>query len=1155
MPPKSKGTPGKPGRPGSGGNIFNNAKAAIIKATTADEIALKMKTLFDNSKKVCLRTPSTEFRKPNRRGGTSDGDYKKEVLDAAKIYIGKLEGECGGIDPAKVSTEKGKAKTGSNSSKIDPANWDIDTLSKKIQRSLLEDIRVVNELETIINQKNIGNISAITVTGAPGTSGDILERERSKPFTSRKDDLKLALQQVQSEVKRIVELVIVGTAGGPSKDPYLKDYYNTLIALESMLASSLTSRSTGFPSDTNSARRLKALAEGLSTKITTLKFDVEKQAPNPVGVATGVVEKQFSVNFINNNDIRDQSNLKKYLTSTDPLYYIDIFSSSAKYRAGDTVIYTDDTKTEIAGIITSMKWDSGAVKYTIHTSTDTIDEYKLRYISRPNYSPKDSVKFDGVAGSIESIEFDATDATDVYKYTFKPDTGTKTLIDKLNISKLVLEKPTDTPLQFIPGMFVVDSKKHAIITQSISIPKTMHTLQYLDGITTSASVEESTITKVDPPTLKLLDRVEETGRKGYISQIRINDNKYKYTIIYDDRTNAEKETGITLGDPLRYAVGDLVTWSMDRWKTVTKGTIKTVDPSAKYTCTPEDGTPDVPDVKEDDIKPVDPTLPSGIYRTYTKLETYGKIEAISGYAFLQVLQKYNGVKRALTPEEAFVFENDLCKYLFRLPKGKEFVYAEAMKNPIFQKQIKFLTVIHQMHFIGTLLERNNITGSVNPDPSPEEEEEKNARKEKDDAEAVQKGAKAAKDAAEAALTTPRSELKALGDKIKTLVPDPKKATQEADGKRDIESAKAALKTAESKKTAKDAEIKVENEKLKGKKDSLDSMLSNGTKSAATLKEIATINAKIATLNTELGKLVAAVALETARRDSLIIRDKGVPGLVIGFTEEYKIEEEKIKDLETALEVAAKDLAAAEAEVTKTKDAYEALVKSREDDENDKVYLVPPFRGPPIGASKNSNDVAQTNQLKTMFSKKYKYTRDYRPAPRLAELNASNIDQWIVSFYKSLQDETASVQSLKKIQAQLEMNPSTLIPKAGVSEKEAAAAPGVIKLASPIDKEAEKKEAGARGLAESEAYTNQLQGLIYRTSKDFMDIYQPSLASELQSKPGEKKIDISRIKLAVDKAMNTIRSSKSGYELTVIEEKYARIADLVTQYTRLKTDKL
>jgi hypothetical protein len=135
-----------------------------------------------------------------------------------------------------------------------------------------------------------------------------------------------------------------------------------------------------------------------------------------------------------------------------------------------------------------------------------------------------------------------------------------------------------------------------------------------------------------------------------------------------------------------------------------------------------------------------------------------------------------------------------------------------------------------------------------------------------------------------------------------------------------------------------------------------------------------------------------------------------------------------------------------------------------------------------------------------------------------------------------------------------MAPSIVIPKAGVSEKDAVAAPGTAKTASPAVLDAEQKKLREKVEAEGSAYTDQLQDLIYRTSKDFMDIYQPSLASELQAKSGEKTIDVSRIKLAVDRAMNTIRSSKSGYELTVIEEKYARIADLVTQYTRLKIDK-
>jgi hypothetical protein len=114
------------------------------------------------------------------------------------------------------------------------------------------------------------------------------------------------------------------------------------------------------------------------------------------------------------------------------------------------------------------------------------------------------------------------------------------------------------------------------------------------------------------------------------------------------------------------------------------------------------------DVSEENLEPMDPFAPRGLDTLFSDPNTYEKIAAVNGYGFLQIVKNFKGIMHHsdMSPEEQFVFQNDLCQYLFTIPGGKkDFSYEIAIKNPDFKMQMCFLGVIHQLHFIGTLMKQ------------------------------------------------------------------------------------------------------------------------------------------------------------------------------------------------------------------------------------------------------------------------------------------------------------------------------------------------------------------------------------------------------------------------------------------------------------------
>lgn len=621
-----------------------------------------------------------------------------------------------------------------------------------------------------------------------------------------------------------------------------------------------------------------------------------------------------------------------------------------------------------------------------------------------------------------------------------------------------------------------------------------------------------------------------------------------------------------------YDIGDKVIHTLSPLKA---GLITAVIFSAPptYTITYDDRTT-VSGIAETAIIPADAN-PTGIYKKYREKDVYAKIEAVNGAGFLELIKQYTRIKNTpgMTEEDVFAFENDLCKHVFRLPTGiKTVSYKEMITTETGRTQLPFLAVIHQMHFIGTLMKRQifPIQASINPNNITAEEASATAAIAA--AEATKKAKEVQKNTIDAQLQIAKTDFNAKTAAM-TSVPMTKESliewmrgtNPEAKANRDLEAQfqniENTLTPLQKEKEESQTKIDELNEKYKMYLEQQKSYLAATTLDYATLKDL---QIKIFALMKEIqdatNKLTTIELNISTTEGAITALIAANPTIFVALFKEVELAQRKVKDLEAKLIQIQKELDLA---TTAYDLATTSLTKIREEKgTKDKIYIVPSFR--PVSNS-NANTIDAATQR--MFVDKYRYTELFNlndgtpPSALSAFVRATkdecikDIDACVKGIFKIVQNPTFSIQTLSKVQARLEGG--KIIPDRGETETKAASKPGTpFKLSGKeIDREAEDVLSEAD--TTKSQYITQIRKTIIQLAIDFLGAYQPSYLAELGFINGvTRKEDpgiINKIDSAVQRAVATLRKdpTKTKYDLDIIQQKNAKLKEYINEYMRIK----
>ena len=583
-------------------------------------------------------------------------------------------------------------------------------------------------------------------------------------------------------------------------------------------------------------------------------------------------------------------------------------------------------------------------------------------------------------------------------------------------------------------------------------------------------------------------------------------------------------------------------------------------------------------IAETAIIPADAN-PTGIYKKYREKDVYAKIEAINGAGFLELIKQYTRIKNTpgMTEEEVFAFENDLCKHVFRLPTGiKTVSYKEMITTETGRTQLPFLAVIHQMHFIGTLLHRQAtpIQASINlKDFSAEEASATTAIAAAD---ATRNKKEENKNKTVALLDLAKTEFDAKTNTM-TSIPMTKESliewmrgtNPEAKANRDLE---ALFQNIENTRAPLQKEleenVKKTNELLEKQSAYLEqqqSYLAATTLDYATLKDLQT---KISALDKEKDD---AVDKRDEIRSNISTKEGAITTLIganlnvfVARFKDVELAQRKVIDLEAQVIQNQKELDLA---TTAYNLATTSLAKIRADKGTEnQIYIVPTFR--PVSNS-NANTIDTATQQ--MFVHKYRYTQLFNlndeivtPPSALTAFGRAtkdecikDIDACVKGIFKIVQNPTFSIQTLSKVQARLEGG--NIIPNPKETETEAASKPGTPRTRSDKNIDSRAEDILAEEDIRKPQYITQIRKTIIQLAIDFLSAYQPSYLAELGFINGTiRKEDpgiINKIDSAIQRAVATLRKdpTKTKYDLDIIEQKNAKIKEYINEYMRSKID--
>jgi len=599
------------------------------------------------------------------------------------------------------------------------------------------------------------------------------------------------------------------------------------------------------------------------------------------------------------------------------------------------------------------------------------------------------------------------------------------------------------------------------------------------------------------------------------------------------------------------------------------GTITAVT-GTTYTIAYDDTSKTAPaNIAEKDLTPTDILKPTGVYRRYREKDTYRSIEAINGAGFLEVVKQYTRIKSTpgITEEDIFTFEQDICQYLFRLPKNTTtFSFKDILTSESIQQQLSYLAVIHQMHFIGTLLKKQTtpIQASINPSGT-DDAEEAELDKNKNETEQHVKDLLNNISNIKIDLNTKKNDLVYAQQKIKESN-IPTQSWSEYMSKtptihKENKDAEAAIKDYENRIKGYKKELApyktqvngYESEKNKLLK-TIQANITDRNKVRSLVEQKGTIQKNIDNLtNGEIARLESAIKMNNDAMNGLI-NTYMTNGLFIGFFKLQEICLEEIKKLEEDISNYESELTDSQIFAQQASDILDEF-KKQNNTENE-VYIVPEFH--PVSTSgMNSIDDA----LKRMFVKKYKYTELFNLSDTITITDIDSINACIKLLFKYAHNPTFSIQTLEKVQTMLQPDagPSVILPPPGVSETEAASKPGTTKKLTEKDIDLEKEQTQLYGTNKEEEYIRQLQSTIIQLAHVFL-VGQESFLAEAGIEKGKETKDpsvINKIDSATQRAIASLRtdSSKSAYDKKLAETRYAQIKDLINQYKRVKIDTL
>ena len=334
------GRGGQQGQPAREPEIFSSARMKIQSAGgDINKIKDALKYLWEKVNCPVGKTkPTINLNLPNDGPGATKN---------AKDQINILKNACGyqnsGTTPGSSSFSEVRAP--------DVKIADINTLSMRIITSFTNIGSRLDKLKVAITDASIGNKKLKEIVKE--YTGEEQRVERDRNFTTRLFDLQTKQANLLAEVNQIVDFA---RKGAPSEAGlYLNEYYRSLLAVQSALAGAISTseRSGAFPTSKESSSRLTQQTADLITKLTTLELDVNMAANTPSSSSEEeepTDKDPFLVNFITNTDLRDETKLNEYLTSTKPYYYFDM-ETLPKFKVGDSVIYETNivTITKVTG--------------------------------------------------------------------------------------------------------------------------------------------------------------------------------------------------------------------------------------------------------------------------------------------------------------------------------------------------------------------------------------------------------------------------------------------------------------------------------------------------------------------------------------------------------------------------------------------------------------------------------------------------------------------------------------------------------------------------------------------------------------------------------------------------------------------------------------
>jgi len=616
-------------------------------------------------------------------------------------------------------------------------------------------------------------------------------------------------------------------------------------------------------------------------------------------------------------------------------------------------------------------------------------------------------------------------------------------------------------------------------------------------------------------------------------------------------TSAKPYYYFAIETPPRYNKDDKILYK------TASGTIVKVTPPTEPTKANPSGTPPTYDIKLDntstvttineiDIELQDPTLLTDGFSTN---EMYRKIQAVNGIACVDIIKNHEDMIAAFDhfklTEDKFVFTNDICEYLFRLPNNREtFSYEEAIEKSDFKKQIPILATIHQLHFIGTLLKYTGKDASS----GEEETDDDTDTTQEDEATARLTAAKDNLTTKIDLLNTAKTELANIETEIKGKIFPANLSDNERTVEGELNDAEAALNTLKN-------QLKEQEKLKKAKQKELDAAekelnISNASTRRDKLIEIGTIKTQLATINTAIDAINPTISTTKDTLTDRITRYSDPSSVFTNTTttitpaamalalfKKYDYTKEDKKDLEKEIEDINAEIATAEEilrDITEDKSKKDTAFQTRKN-----LYKVPNFRGKLV--------------------EKYKYAMNFKLNTKDIDLDdPADTDTIVKNIYRHVQDSTFGIQTLEKVQAILE-NPQFLAPP-GVPEGIAATLPGTVgSLATPSIARAEEEYALDMHDKDVKYQLEQLLRTITTVGTDFIEAYGPSVKkSFIDGRPAARKndpfsySDLDQMILITKRGLPTSPTlTMPKYTWEKAQQEYEKIKGLMGEYDRKK----